>query len=148
AHVATQMPGDIAGLATRLGARLGGIVLCVPTRLDPAPFAALPDRVLLIGGESGLTADVTARAAARLNGSRRVVLTGYDAPGWADVVADRTDTIVGEMKGFLGPLKADAPKVPARDGSHAGITYRIEGNGPALLLLPFFLAPSQWAPAV
>ncbi len=148
AHVATQMPGDIAGLAAGFGARLGGIVLCAPTRLDPAAFAALPDRMLLISGETGLTADVTARAAARLAGSRRVVLSGYEAPGWADVVADRTDTIVGEMKGFLGPLKADVPKVTAREGSHAEITYRIDGNGPALLLLPFFLAPSQWAPAV
>ena len=31
---------------------------------------------------------------------------------------------------------------------HAEITYRIEGSGPAPLLLPFFLAPSQWAPAM
>jgi ubiquinone/menaquinone biosynthesis C-methylase UbiE len=148
AHVATQMPGDIAGLASGFGARLGGIVLCVPTRLDPAAFAGVPDQVLMICGEGGLTADVTARAAARLTGSRRVVLTGYDAPGWADVVADRTDAIVSDMTGFLGALKADAPKGAAREGSHAEITYRIEGKGPALLLLPFFLAPSQWAPAI
>ncbi|MBL8674603.1 MAG: methyltransferase domain-containing protein, partial [Rhodospirillales bacterium] len=31
---------------------------------------------------------------------------------------------------------------------HAGITYRAVGAGPALLLLPFFLAPSQWEPAL
>src|SRR5689334_15159820 len=102
AHIATQMPGDIAGLAAGYGARLGGIVLCVPTRLDPAAFAAFPDRVLMISGEVGLTADVTARAAERLAGSRRVVLAGYDAPGWADVVADSTDAIVDEMTTFLG----------------------------------------------
>ena len=35
-----------------------------------------------------------------------------------------------------------------REGVHAGISYRIEGTGPALMLLPFFLAPSQWAPAI
>ena len=115
AHIATQMPGDIAGLAAGYGARLGGIVLCVPTRLDPAAFAAFPDRVLMISGEVGLTADVTARAAERLAGSRRVVLAGYDAPGWADVAVDRTDAIVGEIKGFLGRLKADAPKGSARE---------------------------------
>jgi ubiquinone/menaquinone biosynthesis C-methylase UbiE len=33
-------------------------------------------------------------------------------------------------------------------GSHAGITYRITGSGPPLMLLPFFLAPSQWEPAL
>jgi ubiquinone/menaquinone biosynthesis C-methylase UbiE len=148
AHVATQMPGDIAGLAAGCAARLGGVVLCVPTRLDPASFAALPERLLTISGEGGLTADVTARAQARLPGSRRVVLAGYDAPGWADVVADRTDEIVQAMSAFLGSLSADVPKSAPREGVHAGISYRMEGTGPALMLLPFFLAPSQWAPAV
>ena len=148
AHVATQMPGDIAGLATGFRSRLAGVVLCAPTRLDPAPFASLPGRLLMISGESGLTADVTRRAEARLAGSRRVVLAGYDAPGWADVVADRTDEIVQAMSGFLAEHQADVPGGSVREGAHAGISYRIEGAGPALVLLPFFLAPSQWAPAV
>src|SRR5262249_38680180 len=38
AHVATQMPGDIADLAAGFASRLGGVVLCVPNRLDPEPF--------------------------------------------------------------------------------------------------------------
>jgi len=148
AHIATQMPGDIADLAAGFGDRLGGVVLCVPTRLDAVSFESLPERVLMICGERGLTAEVTARAAARLIGARRIVLAGYDAPGWADVVADRTDEIVRETTGFLGALPAGVPAVRAGEGTHAGITYRIEGSGPALLLLPFFLAPSQWTPAV
>jgi ubiquinone/menaquinone biosynthesis C-methylase UbiE len=142
------MPGDIAPLASAFGERLAGIVLCVPTRLDPVSFGALPERLLMISDEGGLTAEVTARAEARLPGSRRVVLAGYDAPGWADVVADRTDEIVRAMSGFLGTLGADVPTSMFREGVHAGITYRIEGSGPALMLLPFFLAPSQWAPAI
>ena len=148
AHVATQMPGDIADLAAGFPSRLGGIVLCVPSRLDPVPFDAVGDRLLMICGEHGLTADVTGRASARLAGARRVVLAGYDAPGWADVVADRTDEIAHEMTGFLARLKADTPSGASREGTHAGISYRIVGSGPALVLLPFFLAPSQWAPAV
>jgi SAM-dependent methyltransferase len=40
------------------------------------------------------------------------------------------------------------PMPPTVEGMHAEITYRVEGSGPALLLLPFFLAPSQWAPAM
>src|SRR4029450_8074975 len=70
------------------------------------------------------------------------------APGWADDVADRTDEIVQAMSGFLGGLEADVPTNSSREGVHAGISYRIEGSGPALMLLPFFLAPSQWAPAI
>src|ERR1044072_4642738 len=148
ARVATQMPGDIAQLAAGFGERLAGIVLCVPTRLDPFSVGARPALLLMISGESGLTAEVTVRAEARLVGARRIVLAGYDAPGWADVVADRPHEIVQAMSGFLGGLKADVPAKPSREGVHAGISYRIEGLGPALMLLPFFLAPSQWAPAL
>jgi SAM-dependent methyltransferase len=148
AHVATQMPGDIADLVAAFPARVGGVVLCVPTRLDPAPFAEVADRLLMVSGGRGLTADVTAAAASRLPLARRVVLAGYDAPGWADVVADRTDEIVGRMVEFLAPLAADTPAAAARQGTHAGISWRIDGAGSALVLLPFFLAPSQWTPAV
>src|SRR5438105_2788387 len=38
AHIATQIPADIAGLATEYAERLGGIVLCTPVRLGPAPL--------------------------------------------------------------------------------------------------------------
>jgi ubiquinone/menaquinone biosynthesis C-methylase UbiE len=52
------------------------------------------------------------------------------------------------MTGFLHRYTADTPRAPAIEGNHAGISYRIEGQGPALLLLPFFLAPSQWVPVI
>lgn len=148
AHIATQMPGDIAGLASVHGERLAGIVLCVPTRLDPAQFQRIGDRVLMISGVRGLTADVTSRAAERLSAAARHVLPDYDAPGWADVIADRTEEITVRMSGFLDAFNASVPTAPSAEGMHAEITYRVEGSGPALLLLPFFLAPSQWVPAV
>ena len=148
AHIATQMPGDIAGLASSHDERLAGIVLCVPTRLDPAQFQRVGERLLMISGARGLTADVTSRAAERLPGAIRHVLDGYDAPGWADVVADRTGEIAERVAGFLDSHAASEPTPPSDEGMHAEITYRIEGSGPALLLLPFFLAPSQWAPAM
>jgi ubiquinone/menaquinone biosynthesis C-methylase UbiE len=142
------MPGDIAELAAASPSRLGGIVLCVPTRLDPAPFASIAGRLLMLSGERGLTADVTAAGLKRLPGARLSVLAGYEAPGWADVMADRTDEIVEQIATFLEPLSADMPIVAAREGTHAGISWRLSGSGPALVLLPFFLAPSQWAPAL
>ena len=52
AHIATQMPGDIAGLAGEDPDRLGGVVLCVPTRLDPGSFVGVGDRMLAISGSS------------------------------------------------------------------------------------------------
>ncbi len=145
AHVATQMAGDIAGIVQAAPQRLGGVVLCVPSRLDPAPFVSVAGRTVLIAGQHGLTASVTAAALARLPGASRHVLTGYDAPGWADVVADRTGEIL-DIFSRVPPLPPVS--LPEGAGSHAGITYTIQGAGPPLVLLPFFLAPSQWEPVI
>ena len=154
AHVATPIPGDLAELASRHAGHVAGIVLCVPSRLDPVSFITIGDRVLMIGAERGPSADATARAAAVLPQARRLTLAGYHAPGsWADTIADRGAEIAPAMIGFLDRLAAarypaDAPRSVAAEGIHAGITYRIRGAGPALVLLPFFLAPSQWEPAI
>jgi SAM-dependent methyltransferase len=154
AYFGTPIPRDISGLATEHPERLAGIVLCVPSRLDPAPFSGIDDRVLMIAGESGPAAEATARATARLPAAQRSVLAGYDAPGsWSDAVADRTDEIADRMIAFLDNLAAngkrpDGPGSTTAEGRQAGVSYRIEGSGPALMLLPFFLAPSQWAPAI
>jgi ubiquinone/menaquinone biosynthesis C-methylase UbiE len=146
-HIASQIVGDMAGLAATHPERVGGIVCVTPVRLDPVPFAAMPGRVLMVAGEYGPTFEVTTRAAARLPGAERVILDGYEAQGWADTAADCTGELVAAMTGFLAGHAADAPELSGA-GSHAGITWRIEGSGPALVLLPFFLAASQWDPAV
>ncbi|HVH79789.1 MAG TPA: hypothetical protein VM782_10390, partial [Stellaceae bacterium] len=145
AHIASQIPGDMAELAEQHPERLSGIVCVTPIRLDPAPFTRVAEKMLMIAGEYGPTWEVTSRAAARLPGAKRVMLDGYEAQGWADTAKDCTGELVAAMTEFLGIPEADAPKI-AGSGEHAGITYRIEGRGPALILMPFFLAASQWAP--
>jgi SAM-dependent methyltransferase len=148
AFVATQVPTDLAELAARQPERIAGAAFCAPNRLDPRPFAAIADRLLLISGDRGVAAGTTERAAARLAGAERFVLADYDALGWSDVVADRTAEIAEAMLGFLGGRRASLPKPVGAQGTQAGISYRVEGSGPALFLLPFFLAPSQWLPAI
>ena len=150
AHFATQVPGDLAPFAATYPERIGGLVLCTPTRLDPAPFAALAPRLLMIAGETGLSAEATRRAQTRLPAARRRMLPGYAATGWSDVVAERTEEVILFLTGFLATAPATEPAtLPplTASGSHAGLNYRISGAGPPLLLLPFFLAPSQWEPA-
>jgi SAM-dependent methyltransferase len=149
AHVATQVASDVAQFAAQYPERIGGLVLCAPTRLDPAPFEKLTARLLLISGDKGLTAQTAEAAQARLSQARNHVLQNYAAAAWSDVIVDRGGEVVATMTAFF----ADAPAVPAaapasRSGAHAGLTYRIEGAGPPLILLPFFLAPSQWDPTL
>lgn len=147
AHVATQVPADLSAFAQASPERIAGLVFCVPTRLDAAPFLGLADRVTLITGDRGLTADVSARAASRLAGAARIPLADYDPPGWADVVAERTGELLAIFRG-LGARHGAGPGRVVGQGVHAGISYSISGTGPALVLLPFFLAPSQWQPAI
>ena len=151
AHFATQLPGDIAGLASGQPDRIKGLVLCVPMRLDARPFERVASRLLMISGELGLSAQMTLNAQEHLRTAQRHILRGYNAEGWSDVVADRTAEVAGAIVRFLASAtEQPTNRVPlaARSGTHAGLTYRIEGQGPALILLPFFLAPSQWQPAL
>jgi SAM-dependent methyltransferase len=146
AHVATQVAGDVAGFASTHPDRIAGLLLCVPPRLDPTPFASVASRLVMVAGEHGMTAKVTARAESRLPGVRRVVLRSYDPPTWADAVADRTEAIAAALRSLPG--EATAPGLKAGSGNHSGISWEVYGSGPALVLLPFLLAPSQWEPAI
>ncbi len=154
AYFGTPIPRDISGMAAEHPERVAGIVLCVPSRLDPAPFATIADRVLMIAGERGPAAEATARAVVRLPGA-----DGRSLPGTMPPAAGPTrwQTAPGKSPSrssrFLGRPAADGhragtPRAVPAEGICAGISYRVAGEGPALVLLPFFLAPSQWDPAI
>jgi SAM-dependent methyltransferase len=147
---AAQIPGDIADLAAQLPERVTGLVLCAPTRLDPRPFAPVARRLLIIAGETGLSAETSRRAIAQLPGAQEHILADYNAQGWSDVVADRTTEVVGAIISFLIRSSSGRPITPPPSGSgtHSGLDYRVVGQGPPLVLLPFLLAPSQWEPAL
>src|SRR5262245_2031427 len=144
---ATQIPGDIADLAAQFPERVTGLVLCVPTRLDTRAFAHGARRLLIIAGEAGLSAETRRHALAQLPGAQEHILPGYNAQGWSDVVADCTTEVVKAMISFLrrscDGLPIAGPQ--ATSGTHSGLSYRVVGQGPALVLLPFRLAPWQGA---
>lgn len=147
AHVATQVAGDLAAFAAAAPERIAGLVLMTPTRLDGESFAALAQRTLLVSGDAGIVRQTVDAALASLPGASEMVLEDYAPTGWSDVIADHPEPIAEQMIGFLEPFAATAvaPDVP-RSGEVAGIHYEIVGRGPALILLPILLAPSQWQP--
>jgi SAM-dependent methyltransferase len=148
AHVAAQLAGDVAGLVAARPERVGGIVLCAPLWLDAEPFAPVAGRVMMIAGEYGPSEAATTRAWSRLPDADRLLLDNYAAVGWSDIVAECTAVIASQMGAFLARHPAEPPRTNAAQGSHAGISYRIEGSGPALVLAPLFMAPTQWDAAM
>lgn len=68
AFFATQIPGDVADLASKLPGRMKGLVLCAPTRFDARPLEHVGRGLLMISGETGLSAEMTRRARERFPG--------------------------------------------------------------------------------
>ncbi len=150
ANVATQMPGSLAGFAAVHPGRIAGLLFHEPVGCEPAAFAAVADRLTVLAGDGGTSSQIAAVIAAALPESRRRVLEGYAQPGWADHVRDRTDEVVAALKDLPGAASTltRAPQSGAQSGAHAGISYDIRGSGPALVLFPLFLAPTQWDAAL
>lgn len=146
AHVATQLPDEIAGLARRHGERIAGLALCEAIGVDAEAFRGLAPRLTLVAGDGGMSGKVADKVAPLLPGCRRVTLAGYGAPIWADCVSDHTEAIVEAVASLGGA--ASVPAAPVASGEHAGIAYEVHGAGPALMLFPLFLSAAQWQAAL
>jgi hypothetical protein len=55
AHVAAQMPVDIASLVRACPDRIAGLLFCAPIGIDPIPLAAIASRVVLVAGDRGIS---------------------------------------------------------------------------------------------
>jgi SAM-dependent methyltransferase len=107
-------------------------------------------RLLFIHGDAGPSARITPLILQALPATRDVVLADYSGTAWSDSAADRGDAVLSAMLPFL----AEATEAEMRDpadptdvaGEVAGITYRVQGAGPWLVLFPLSLAASQWEP--
>jgi len=148
AHFAASMLADITGFAQAHPERIASLTLVCPPRLDPSSLRVLATRLVVISGDQGRPAAVVRDAVTSLPEATVIWLSGYFSPPWADPVADCTADIETAL---LNILSRDQPQKDreVRDniqGRVASITYRSEGAGTPLILLPLSLASSQWEP--
>ena len=151
AHIAAGGPPplkDWHSLATLHPERVASLTLISPPMLDTAPLAGLASRTLIFAGDQGSLADGAAKFAASVESASAHILRGYEWLPWSDVIADRGGEIGAAMLDFLDHYPLPAVSSPEREGEIAGITYRIRGGGPPLVLMPLSLAPSQWDPLI
>lgn len=100
-------------------------------------------------GDQGPAADSVAAATRSLENVELHVAENYDTAIWADYAADHADSILAPLLEFLARHEAERPATAlsaTQSGVVAGISYTVKGEGPALVLFPASLAPSQWAP--
>ena len=149
AHIAGAVPGDWRDLAARHADRIASLTLVCPLGIDPSALAGVASRSLVFLGDHGPTADRVHAGVAGVPGVLRVALSDYLGLLFEDPAADRGDEIVSALLDFVKRLPAPASSGPREGaGEVAGLSYRVEGQGAPLLLLPLALAPSQWDPLV
>jgi len=152
AHFVGRTPADWTGLATTYPEVFCSFTLVGPGVIAPHAVSSLASRLLVFTGDQEASAERVRRVVGSLPDARLVTFRDYALLGWTDVVADRTDELGSAMLHFLAQHSHPGGAktvLPAQDqGEIAGISYRIRGAGPPLVLLPLFLAPSQWEPLV
>ena len=152
AHFAARTPADWTGLATRYPEVFSSFTLVGPGAIGPHLVSRLASRLLVFTGDQEASSERVHRVVEDLPDARLVTFRDYALVGWTDVVAERTDEIGSAMLHFMAQHSppGGAKTVPLAEelGEIAGISYRTRGAGLPLVLLPLFLAPSQWEPLV
>jgi SAM-dependent methyltransferase len=151
AHFAAGTPRDVRVL-TALPADMVASLTLAAAPMDATALRPLGSRLLVFGGDRGPGAQALARVLPQLPAARSVILKDYFHAIWSDVGVDRTEELGTALQAFLAELTQQQGLSPlagppaAGAGEVAGISYRIQGAGPPLVLLPLGLAPSQWEP--
>lgn len=147
AHFAASTPSDWEGLVTVHPEVISSLTLVSPRAIDPSVLEPLIPRLLVFNGDRGSAAEALNRSMVSLPDATLVALHDYLRSNSADVIADRGDSIGPTLIDFLDRMnQGQEASLPEGEGEVAGVSYRVRGSGPPLLLLPIEYAPSQWEP--
>jgi 2-polyprenyl-3-methyl-5-hydroxy-6-metoxy-1,4-benzoquinol methylase len=149
-HLAGWVPRDWSGFVAKYPEAVLSLTLI--NTFDRRLVEPISGRVLVITGDRGAAAETVRNAMTGAAGIRHLELADYNILGWSDVAGEQTDEFARAMLGFLSRCAeaggGSSIQLPEGDGEVAGISYRIRGAGPALVLLPLFLTPTQWEPLI
>ena len=149
AHFAGRGSADLRRFMSRCPERMASLTLLCPAVLDTRTLAPLAERLLVVTGDRGPGARRVQAGLPELPQATAVVLDDYAGLTWADIAAERGDSIDAAMQEFLSARDAlPAAGLPEQEGEIAGISYRVRGAGPPLVLLPLDLSPGQWEPLI
>jgi SAM-dependent methyltransferase len=149
AHVAGRGSGDLKGFLARHPEHVASLSLLCPPVLDTAALKPIGNRLLVVTGDEGSNARRVRAALPALPAAASVVLAGYAGLLWSDIAAERGEPIAAALLDFVAGRAALPSIAPAeQEGEIAGLSYRVRGAGPPLILLPLDLSPGQWEPLI
>ncbi len=152
AHVAARLDTDWTDLVVHHPELITSLSLVYPWGdLDADLLRPLASRLLVVD-DAYPPETHAAQVIAQIPSVTRVTLSSYATTyGIEDIVADRPDAIGAALLDFVARVETTRTStktvtLPQGMGEIPGITYRIDGSGPPLVLMPLVLAPSQWEP--
>jgi SAM-dependent methyltransferase len=152
AHFAGRGSADLRRFMSRYPERIASLTLLCPVVLDPQSLAPLAERLLVVTGDRGPGSGRVRAGLSELPQAAVAVLEDYAGHTWADIATDRGDSIGAAMQAFLArpglPPVRPATAALDQEGEIAGISFRVRGAGPPLVLLPLDLSPGQWEPLI
>jgi ubiquinone/menaquinone biosynthesis C-methylase UbiE len=150
AHFAGLGATDWTGLVANHAESVASLTLVCPVGATPDIISPISSRLLVFAADQGPGTQTLRSTVEGFSDARLSILQDYVSLLWADVVADRTDELQSTMLDFLDGIGRNEAVDPitllGAEGEISGISYRVLGSGPPLVLLPLGLAPSQWGP--
>ena len=150
AHFAARISVEVGPLLSRREEIFSSLTLVDPNRLEGRQLAPLGNRAHIVAGERGMSG--SAVEAARPDMPEAIIesIPNHYGVSWSDTARLFPDLMVRAIDDFVSRADAERPatrlNLPPGEDEVAGLTYRVLGSGPALVLLPLMLAASQWEP--
>ena len=152
AHFGVQNSSELDPIIGEHSGRIATLTMVGPNRLQASTLGPVEDRLLIAYGDGGAGADAAKAVLPHLLRAKRHCLTNYTVLAWTDILADRSDEIMPVWREFLKPAETTGPATRLTLGEDEGqieeISYRIKGEGPAIILFPMLLSASQWDPII
>jgi SAM-dependent methyltransferase len=149
AHFAGRGSADLKGFASTHPHRIASLALLCPAVLDTRTLAPLAGKLLVVTGDRGPGPRRVRAGLAELPQATTFVLENYTGHTWADIAAERGPNISAAMLSFIQRCDSlPVASLPEQEGEIAGISFRLRGAGPPLVLLPLDLSLGQWEPLI
>src|ERR1051326_6300765 len=101
AHFAGRGSADLRRFMARYPERIASLTLLCPVVLDPRSLAPLAERLLVVTGDRGPGSDRVRAGLSELPEAAVAVLEDYVGHTWADIAAERGDSVGAAMQAFL-----------------------------------------------
>ncbi|MBI4339016.1 MAG: class I SAM-dependent methyltransferase, partial [Chloroflexi bacterium] len=141
------------GLASQHRDRIASMSVVTPGPFPAQAVASLGPRLLAVFGDQGPQPGQAQTMADLLPAAKFAQLKDYRVLIWSDVARERTSELTSALLGHVKHAQSQqdgtatvCSQATELRGELGGVRYHVQGQGPALVLLPLGLSHSQWEP--